>query len=264
MWEKMFVVKLGGSIITDKSKKYFFKKEVMDKLSIEIKKANKDIILVHGAGSFGHILAKEYMLNQGFRKDEQLQGFSLTHAMVQKLNSLVLSSLHDKGIAAVSIPPHVILKLEDHKPAKMDYHVFREYLDIGFTPVTFGDVALDKKLGFSICSGDLLLQMLAKHFNPEKVIFAIDEDGLYTSNPKIDKNAEFIENSTLDELENFTTNSNSYADVTKGMEGKIETIKNIANLGTDIVLLNGNIDNRLYDTLIGKETKHTLIYGEKK
>ncbi len=264
MWEKMFVVKLGGSVITDKSKKYFFKKEVMDKLSIEIKKANKDIILVHGAGSFGHILAKEYMLNQGYRNDEQLQGFSLTHAMVQKLNSLVLSSLHDKGIAAVSIPPHVILKLDDHKPSKMDYNVFRDYLDKGFTPVTFGDVALDKKLGFSICSGDLLLQMLAKHFKPEKVIFALDEDGLYTSNPKIDKNAEFIEKSTMDELENFTTNSNRYADVTKGMEGKIETIKNIANLGIDIVLLNGNIDNRLYDTLIGKETKHTLIYGEKK
>ena len=260
----MFVVKLGGSVITDKSKKYFFRKEVTDKLSIEIKKANKDIILVHGAGSFGHILAKEYTLNQGYKNDEQLQGFSLTHAMVQKLNSLVLSSLHDNGIAAVSIPPHAILKLDDHKPVKMDYNVFRNYLDKGFTPVTFGDVALDEKLGFSICSGDLLLQMLAEHFKPEKVIFALDEDGLYTSNPKIDKNAEFIEKSTIDELENLTTSSNRYADVTKGMEGKIETIKNIANLGIDIVLLNGNIDNRLYDTLIGKETKHTLIYGEKK
>ncbi|UCF11995.1 MAG: isopentenyl phosphate kinase family protein [Thermoplasmatales archaeon] len=260
----MFVVKLGGSVITDKSKKYFFKKEVVDKLSVEIKKANKDIILVHGAGSFGHILAKEYVLNQGYRNNEQLQGFSLTHAMVQKLNSLVLSSLHDKGIAAVSIPPHVILKLEDHKPLKMNYDVFGDYLDKGFTPVTFGDVALDKKLGFSICSGDLLLQLLAKHFKPKKVIFVIDEDGLYTSNPKIDKNAEFIENSTIRELKNYTTNSNSYADVTKGMEGKIETIKNIANLGIDSILLNGNIDNRLYDTLIGKETKHTLIYGERK
>ena len=260
----MFVVKLGGSVITDKSKKYFFKEGVMNKLSMDIKMANKDIILVHGAGSFGHIPAKEYMLNQGYKKDEQLQGFSLTQAMVQKLNSLVLSSLYDNGIAAVSIPPHVILKLDDHKPVKMDYNVFRNYLDKGFTPVTFGDVALDEKLGFSICSGDLLLQMLAEHFKPEKVIFALDEDGLYTSNPKINKNAEFIERSTIDELENFTTRPNRYADVTKGMEGKIETIKNIANIGIDIFMLNGNIDNRLHDTLIGKETKHTMIYGEKK
>jgi isopentenyl phosphate kinase len=259
----MFIIKLGGSVITDKSKEYFFKEEVMNKLSKDIKAANKDIILVHGAGSFGHIPAKKYMLNQGYKKKEQLQGFSFTQTMVQKLNTLVLSSLYNNGIAASSIPPHVILKLNDHKPEKMDYNIFREYFDKGFTPVTFGDVVLDEKMGFSICSGDLLMQMLAEHFKPEKVIFILDEDGLYTSNPKTNKNAEFIEESTIDELKNFTTNPNRYADVTKGMNGKIETIKNIANLGIDVVLLNGNIDNRLYDTLIGKKTKHTLIYGER-
>jgi isopentenyl phosphate kinase len=264
MQEKMFVVKLGGSVITDKSKKSEFKKEIMDRLSLEINKANKKVIIVHGAGSFGHILAKEYMLNEGHKNENQLKGFSLTHAMVQKLNSLVLNSLHENGIRAVSIPPHVILELNNHKPVKMDYNVFREYLEKGFTPVSFGDVVLDVKLGFSICSGDLLIQMLAEHFKPEKVIFVLDEDGLFNSNPKINKNAEFIEKSTIDELENLTTSSDSYADVTKGMEGKIETIKNIANLGIDVVMLNGNIDNRLYDTLIGKETKHTLILGEKK
>jgi isopentenyl phosphate kinase len=260
----MFVVKLGGSVITDKSKQCFFKQTLVDRLSAEIKKANKEIILVHGAGSFGHILAKDHTLNQGYKNDKQLQGFALTHAMVQKLNTLILNSLHDNGIAAVSIPPHAVLKLNDHKPSTMDYTIFKDYLDKGFTPVTFGDVVLDEKIGFSICSGDLLMQMLAEHFKPEKVIFAFDEDGLYTSNPKSDKNAEFIEKSTIDELENLTTALNKYADVTKGMRGKIETIKKIANLGIDTVLLNGNIDNRLYDILVGKETKHTLVYGVKK
>lgn len=260
----MFVIKLGGSIIADKSKKYFFNQKVMDRLSSEVKKANKELILVHGAGSFGHILAEEYNLNQGYENENQLKGFSLTHAMVQKLNSFVLSSLHDKGIAAVSISPHAILKLDDHKTSKMDYNIFKEYLDNGFTPVTFGDVVLDEKLVFSICSGDLLIQMLAEHFKPEKVIFALDEDGLYTSNPKIDRNAEFIEKATIGELENLTTTSNTYADVTKGMKGKIETIKSIANLGIDTILLNGNKDNRLYNTLVGKDAVSTLIYGEKR
>ena len=55
----MFIVKLGGSVITDKTKKTFFKQETMDRLAVEIKKANKKLILVHGAGSFGHILAGE-------------------------------------------------------------------------------------------------------------------------------------------------------------------------------------------------------------
>lgn len=260
----MFLIKLGGSIITDKAKKYAFKEEIMDRLSSEIKKADKEIILVHGAGSFGHILAKQHSLNQGYKDDTQLQGFSDTHAMVQQLNSLVLTSLHNQDIAAVSIPPHAILQLDGYKPSKMDYNVFKEYLNKGFTPVTFGDVVLDKTLGFSICSGDILMQLLAEYFNPEKVLFVLDEDGIYTSNPKTDKNAEFIEKATIRELENLTTSADDHADVTKGMQGKIETIKNISRLGIDTILLNGNINNRLYDTLVGRKTKNTLVHGEKR
>ena len=260
----MFIIKLGGSVITDKTKKYFLKQEVVDRLAAEIKKANKKLIIVHGAGSFGHILAKEYQLNEGYNNDDQIQGFSLTHAKVQELNSLVLKSLHIQGIPAVSIPPHAILKLDNHKLSKIDYNIFDEYLSKGFVPVTFGDVALDKKLVFSICSGDILVQVLAEYFKPEKVIFVIDEDGIYSSNPKIDKNAEFIESVKIGDLEKLVTTSNKYADVTKGMKGKIEIIKNVFKLGIDTVLLNGNIDNRLYDTLIGKDTKCTIVYGGKK
>ena len=260
----MFIIKLGGSIITDKSKKYSYKKEIMSRLSAEIKKANKEAVLVHGAGSFGHILAEKYDLNSGYKNDKQLQGFSLTHAMVQKLNTMVLDSLHEKDIAAVSIPPHAILKLDDHKPLKMDYNIFKDCLDTGFIPVTFGDVSLDNTLAFSICSGDLLVYLLAEHFKPEKVIFVIDEDGIYTSNPKINKNAQLIDSTTVDELEKLTTSADSHADVTGGMGGKIDTIRNISNLGINTVLLNGNKPDRLYKVLVGETTTCTTVYGGKK
>lgn len=255
----MYIIKLGGSVITDKSKKHSFKKTIVDKLSAEIKKANKEIILIHGAGSYGHILAKKYDLNQGYKNHQQLQGFALTHTSVQKLNTLVLNSLQENNIAAVSISPHAIMKLDDHKPKKMNYDIFGDYLNQGFTPVTFGDVTLDKKLGFSICSGDLLTQILSKHFKPEKVIFAIDEDGLYTSNPKADKNAEFIETITLEKLKQLSTSLDKHADVTQGMKGKIDTIRNIAYLGVDSVLLNGNKPDRLYKVLVGAKTKCTIV-----
>ena len=184
--------------------------------------------------------------------------------MVKKLNSFVLDSLHKSGIPAVSISPHSVLKLNNHKPLKLDYTIFEDYVEAGFTPVTFGDVVLDEKLRFSICSGDLLVHLLAEHFKPEKVIFVIDEDGLYTSNPKIDKNAKLIESMTVEQLEKLKTSLDSHADVTGGMEGKIETIKNIAKLGIDTILLNGNKPNRLYHVMVGKSTKSTVVYGGKK
>ena len=260
----MFVIKIGGSVITDKAKQNSFKKDVIENLAKQIKKSKKEIILVHGAGSYGHILAKKYNLNQGYKNKNQLYGFSLTHAMVQSLNSLVLSSLHENGIPAVSISPHNILKLRNHKLSSFNQNIFNDYLKIGIIPVTYGDVALDEKLGFSICSGDLLMQILSSFFLPEKVIFIIDEDGLYTSNPKIDKKAEFIDSTTIEKLKRLTVSADKHDDVTGGMSGKIKTIQNIAKLGIDTVLLNGNKPDRLFKVLIGQETKSTIIYGVRK
>jgi len=260
----MFIIKIGGSVITDKAKENSFKKNVIDNLAKQIKKSNKEIIFVHGAGSFGHIIAKKYSLNQGYKNKNQLYGFSLTHAMVQRLNSLVLNSLHEISIPAVSLPPHNIMKLKNHKLSSFNYNIFGDYLEIGITPVTFGDVVLDEKLGFSICSGDLLMQILSEYFKPEKAIFIIDEDGLYSSNPKINKNAEFINSTTIEKIKKLKFTANKHDDVTGGMGGKIQTIKNITKLGIDTILLNGNKPDRLFKVLIGEETKSTTIYGVKK
>jgi isopentenyl phosphate kinase len=236
----------------------------MDSLAKNIKKANKEIILIHGAGSFGHILAKKYRLNKGYIQGNQLHGFSKTHETVQRLNSMVLQSLQDNGIPAVSISPHSVVKLNDHKLMSMNYDVFEEYLKKKFTPVTFGDVVLDKKLSFSICSGDLLAMALVNHFKPKQIIFVIDEDGLYTENPKINKYAKLIKSGTRDDLEKLTTSEDSHADVTGGMSGKIETIKNISKKGVTTVLLNGNKPDRLYKVLVGEDTTSTIIHGGKK
>jgi len=257
----MYIIKLGGSVITDKRKENCYKKEVVDNLAKKIKKANKETIIIHGAGSFGHIIADKYNLNKGHKSSDQLKGFSLTQGMVQKLNSLVLDSLHSNGIPAVSIPPHSILILNNHNPLAFHHAIFKDYLKIGFTPVTFGDVVLDKKLGFSICSGDLLMLILAKNLKPERTIFIIDEDGLFTSNPKKDTYAELIENTTVNQLKKYTTSKDRHVDVTGGMQGKIEIIKNIAKLGIDTVLLNGNKPDRLFKVLIGEKTKSTTISG---
>ena len=100
----MYIIKLGGSTITDKSKKSIFKTKIMNNLSKEIKKAKKTCIIVHGAGSFGHILAKKYNLNDGYKNENQLKGFSETMQMVQVLNSNVLKSLNKTFSKSIIFP----------------------------------------------------------------------------------------------------------------------------------------------------------------
>ena len=257
----MFLVKLGGSIITDKAKEGTFRRETVDRLAMELKKADKDYILVHGAGSFGHILAKQYRLSEGLTEPTQILGFAQTHASVLRLNSLVMDALLHQGLPVMSLPPHAIIELDDHRLNTIDFTVFSEYLKRGFIPVTYGDVALDSQRGGSICSGDLLMQALAAQFHPEKVVFIMDEDGLYTANPKTDPKATFIETIAVEDLPRLSTGLDTRVDVTKGMQGKLETITCIARLGIDVILVNGNVKNRVYDILMGKPSRHTRIQG---
>ena len=80
-------------------------------------------------------------------------------------------------------------------------------------------------------------------------------------NGKLDSNVGGVYSTSVKELEGLKTTADKHADVTKGMEGKIDTIKNIARKGIDTVLLNGNKPNRLYSVLVGEDTKCTIVCG---
>ena len=258
----MFLIKLGGSVITDKARASTFKPDVVASLAQQLATTKQAYILMHGAGSFGHVLAKQHQLNQGYHNDEQYLGFAQTHVSVQNLNSLVLEQLHQQKIPAIGLPPHAFLQLDDHQPKNVNLSMFDEYLDTQFTPVTYGDVVLDKSLTFSICSGDLLIQLLAQKYKPTFVIFVMDEDGIYTSNPKEDPKATLVQKTTVKELDTLTTTANKHADVTSGMKGKINTIQRLALLGIDTFVVNGNYPERLHDILQGKTTVCTHVLGE--
>ncbi|HEC81430.1 MAG TPA: isopentenyl phosphate kinase family protein [Thermoplasmatales archaeon] len=257
----MILVKLGGSVITDKNRRNTVRRKVLNRLSKEIKKAEKEIIIVHGAGSFGHIYAEKYFLNKGYINGKQKKGFAITHQNVRLLNNIVLESLINAGIPAVSIPPISFVKLKNKKLHHCEESWFKDSLNLGLTPVTFGDVVFDTKLGFNICSGDLLMVALSAKFKPERAVFVIDEEGIYSANPKLEKTAKLLKNLSVEELTKVTTPSNTHADVTGGMMGKIESIKEIAAIGVEVWVVNGNKRDRIYRALTGKKTKSTIIKG---
>ena len=66
------VIKMGGGLITDKSQYKAVLQERINavcKVVAQIKKNKDSIILVHGAGSFGHLQAKKWSLQNGFDED---------------------------------------------------------------------------------------------------------------------------------------------------------------------------------------------------
>lgn len=244
----MIVIKLGGSVITYKNKENSFNARVTKRLAKEIVKAGKKVIIVHGAGSFGHPQAKEYELHKGFiDKERQIKGISLTHVSVRKLNMKILDVFISTGINAVSLPPFPSIN-------EIFLENVKNIANIGLTPVTFGDVMLDSNV--SIISGDKLMELIAMHIKAERAIFVTDVDGIYAD---IKKRSSLIRVCTPAELGNALVKESRATDVTSGMAGKVKSIKRMAHSGVEVHIINGRKPGRLFDAIKGKGVGTVVI-----
>jgi len=257
----MIIVKLGGSVITDKTGYKCFRELVVRRLASEIKNAGEGIILVHGAGSFGHVLADRYGLHLGFQDGGQKAGLAEVMADVRELNLKVMRVLNEEGVYCASIPPSAIAELDDGRLMDLDMRRFEGFSDLGITPVTFGDVCLDRTRGFSICSGDQLIESLARHFNPSRIIFCADVDGVCTSDPNLDEDAELIEVVSRETLESLPR-TRRYVDVTGSIFGKIESMLQMASFTKECLVINGNLEGRLESALRGERVIGSRVVFE--
>ncbi|MGQ9624620.1 MAG: isopentenyl phosphate kinase [Candidatus Bathycorpusculaceae bacterium] len=262
---KPTILKVGGSVITDKNEDMKARTDVMNRLAIEIKKANvQNLIIVHGGGSFGHPTAQRYAIKDGFKEETQRVGFAETHHIMTVLNGLFMDTLVWQGIPAVSITPSSCIITEGGRIKCFEDAPLRMFLEMGFLPVLYGDAVLDTKLGFSILSGDQQIVTIATRLNAERVIIGVDVDGLYDDDPKIKKNAKMFKHLTLEELRRLQNKIGkpTACDVTGGMFGKMaELIPAIEN-GIPVSIVNASKPNYVYKALKGEEVEGTIIKKE--
>jgi len=255
----MILVKLGGSVITDKSKLRTFRKASCERLARELSSSEEDLMIVHGAGSFGHIEAKKHELHKGFKKDSQLEHVAAVQRDVRELNLKVLEALIDEGVRAVSVPPAAAASFKNNSIVSFEPDVFRRVADIGLVPVSFGDVVPDESMGFSICSGDLMMEALAKSFEPTLVVFCADVDGVYSGDPKRDRKAEIIPRFDASSLRSLKKTESKHADVTGSIYGKLERMLAISSHCEKCMIVNGNVPGRLGKALRGKAVVSTVV-----
>ncbi|MFW6117849.1 MAG: isopentenyl phosphate kinase, partial [Thermoproteota archaeon] len=184
---RLTLLKIGGSVITDKTEELKVRMQTITRLAEEIYKANlQRLIVVHGGGSFGHPLAKRYSLIEGFREERQKVGFSETHHMMTVLNGLFMDELIGLNLPAMSITPSSCIITKNGRIEKLEDRILKTFLDMNFLPVLYGEVVLDSKLGFTILSGDQIVSKVSTRFNAERIIIGVDVDGLYNADPKVD------------------------------------------------------------------------------
>jgi isopentenyl phosphate kinase len=255
----MILIKLGGSVISDKNVPYSFNKEVVERIAEEIAHfyPAEGFILVHGGGSFGHPNAKEYNIREGLVGDMERKriGFSKTHQAMLKLNDLIIQVFLEKRLPAYSVSSSSIFLIENGHIVYGDVEVLRRLIEKGFIPILFGDTAIALDKGIDILSGDQIVSYLAKMLKPSKVIFLMDVDGIYDKNPKEHKDAKLLEEiKEIPELE-----GSAGVDVTGGINNKLKEAFKIAKY-CDVYFINGKVKGNLDKAIRGEKVGTRLRF----
>ena len=244
----MFIIKLGGSVITNKSKYKTLNKKIAENLIKEIVKSKQQVILVHGAGSYGHIIAKQAGIGKNIAYD--YNAVSQVSMDVLQLNYEILNITRKARLNAISLPPRAFVTMERGNILSFDIEIIKKLVEKKITPVLFGDVAIDTYWNFSIISGDDIIFHLAKNLKPEKVIFVSDIDGVYGKNKKL-----ILDLNDIDSKDIVAWKKGS--DATGGILKKIEVMQNLAKCNIHGSLINGKVKNRLLGALSSKEVIST-------
>ena len=249
----MQLLKMGGSAITKKGGWKAANRAAIAKLAGAVagvwKAGKRELIVVHGAGSFGHALVKKYGLDGGVGSGRQKKACVEVQKACASLSAIVVSALRKKGVNAVSFAPHELIVSENRRIKRFNSAPVYAALKQGKLPVLYGDMVPDGKLGFSVCSGDQIIAYLGK--KAERVVFATNVDGVLAEG----KVVPLITRRNFASIKRHLGGS-SAADVTGGMAGKV---KEIMRIGKTAYVVNAARADRVKALLLGKKAVCTEI-----
>ena len=183
----MIFLKLGGSLITDKTAVSTIRPTTLRRLAGEIAAAraqNPDLrlLLGHGAGSFGHVAAAKHNTRDGVKTAVEWDSFARVHASMTELNQFVIDALLKAGVPAISLQPSAHVQAENGRLTHLTTAPIRAALDANLVPVVYGDVAFDSVRGGTIISTEELMVGLVDALQPSHLLLAGETMGVYDQN----------------------------------------------------------------------------------
>lgn len=261
--KNLILVKLGGSVITDKKREFSVREDNILRLAREVKKAlktcNCKIIIGHGAGSFAHVPAHKYKTKEGLIAKDSLYGMAVTEDAAKKLNMILVKDFLSISLPVFSFSPASFLISDAKVYSKSYIDPIKKALQIGVIPVVYGDVIIDKKIGCTIFSTEKILSILATELQSDykiRIIYVTDTDGVYD---KKGKTIPEISGKNFDALKSSIVGA-SGVDVTGGMLHKVEeALTLVKKHKIETMIINGGKTGNLTSALLGKRVLGTRI-----
>lgn len=258
---KITIIKIGGSVLTNKGGgRPVFQTRTALRIARELlrykKTSREGFVLVHGAGSFAHPLAKRYRIQDPDPGAKNELGAAKTHLGAKKLNMRVAETFIKIGCPVIPISPFSFVVQDKGRIASFDTDAICVLINQGLVPLLHGDVVCDKSWKFSVCSGDQIVSFLSAQLRATRVLFATDVDGIAAQDPKKSHRPGFFKRLTKKRavwLAQSTISSRS--DVTGTMGGKL---LEISKMRGDVAVFSGLKRGNLLAVLQGK-SRGTLV-----
>ena len=244
----MILIKLGGSIITNKQKPLSPRRKTINSILKEIGKIKEPVIIVHGGGSYGHYWSVKYDMHTRPAKTSP-KGVAIVKNSMVELDKIILDSAIKNKINSYCLPPTDFMN--GNKAIKSKILTINDIAKSGLTPITFGDALWFGQKKSYILSGDVIMTTIAKILKPRLSLFVLDVDGVY-SDLKTNK---LIRNFKKEKPEI----RNNKIDVTGGMTRKITEANKMVKVGLKVFFVNGNKPKRISDAISGKKFEGTLF-----
>jgi isopentenyl phosphate kinase len=179
----MIFLKLGGSLITDKTVDNTPRIDTLARLAREIYSSLdtpfSTLLLGHGSGSFGHAAARKHGTRAGASTQANWRGFAEVSVMAARLNRIVADALHEAGVPVFNISPSASARCQDGTLVYLETAPIQQALARGLVPLVMGDVAFDSERGATIVSTEEVFAYLANHLPVRQVLLAGETDGVY-------------------------------------------------------------------------------------
>ncbi len=261
---EIVLVKLGGSLLTDKRRPRALRRQLLGRLAAELAVAARGpgwkLLAGHGSGSFGHLEASRWGLGSGPVAAGALPGVAATQEAAAALHRQVTAALREAGAMPYSLAPSSLLVAAGGRPAWLGEEPVVLALERGLLPVVYGDVVLDRQWGAAICSTETVLvalaeRLLARGLPVRRALWLGETEGLY------DPGGRLIPALAAGELDGLAPAVGEAAgtDVTGGMRHRLEAAGALAAAGVTSWLLDGRVEGRLGAALAGEPVPGTRI-----